>query len=255
VWALAALVAGAGAALAWLLRALTPGGAAAAWVVATIICATLGPAGLVLLAAFFIPASALSRLFPPPAPFDAKGDRRDATQVLANGGAAAGAALLERWWPGLGLWAAAAALAAASADTWATTFGVWSRRVPRSIMDGTPVPPGTSGGVTVPGSVAGAAGAAALGVTAALATGEVAPGIAAALLGTAWMFGDSILGAGAQARFHCPACAHATERPVHRCGTPAAHTGGWRWLTNDGVNLLATTGAALDGALAWWLFS
>jgi uncharacterized membrane protein len=36
---------------------------------------------------------------------------------------------------------------------------------------------------------------------------------------------------------------------------PAAHTGGWRWLTNDGVNLLATLGAALDGALAWWLFS
>ncbi len=255
VWLLAALVAGAAAALAWRARSLTPPGAVAAWLVGTTLVGALGPAGLALLAAFFIPSNLLSRLLPPPGPPDAKGDRRDAAQVLANGGPAAAAALLELRTPGLGLWAAAAALAAASADTWATTVGVRSGRRPRHILDGTPVQPGTSGGVTWVGSAGGLLGALAVGATAAAVGAGWRAGLAATILGTAWMFGDSVLGAALQARFRCPACAEDTERPVHRCGTPAAHLGGWRWLTNDGVNLLATLGAAADGALAWWLCS
>ena len=255
LWLLAALVAGAAAALAWRARTLTGGGALAATAVGAVVAAALGPAGLAILAAFFVPSSLLSRLLPAPAPGDAKGDRRDAAQVLANGGAAAAAALLEFFRPGLGLWSAAAALAAASADTWATTVGVWSGRAPRSILDGSAVAPGTSGGVTLPGTAVGVLGAVTVGVTVGMAGGGARAAIAATLLGAAWMLGDSILGAAVQARFHCPACAVATERPVHRCGVPAAHTGGWRWLTNDGVNLLATLGAAVDGALAWWLCS
>jgi uncharacterized protein (TIGR00297 family) len=255
LWLLAALVAGLAAALAWRGRSLTAGGAVAATAVGTAIGAALGPAGLAILAAFFVPSSLLSRLLPAPPPGDAKGDRRDAAQVLANGGAAAAAALLEFARPGLGLWAAAAALAAASADTWATTIGVWSGRAPKSILDRSAVAPGTSGGVTLPGTAAGVLGALAVGVPVAMAGGGVRAAAAATLLGAAWMLGDSILGAAVQARFHCPACGLATERPIHRCGVPAAHTGGWRWLTNDGVNLLATLGAALDGALAWWLCS
>jgi uncharacterized protein (TIGR00297 family) len=241
--------------LAWRARSLTGGGALAAAAVGTAVCGALGPTGLVILAAFFVPSNFLSRLLPAPAGGDAKGDRRDAAQVLANGGPAAAAALLEFCRPGLGLWATAAALAAASADTWATTVGVWSGRDPRSILDGSTVPPGTSGGVTLPGTAAGVLGALAVGVSVGMTGAGARAAAAATLLGAAWMLGDSILGAAAQARFHCPACGTATERPVHRCGVPAAHIGGWRWLTNDGVNLLATLGAALDGALAWWLFS
>jgi len=255
VWLLAALVTGAAAAIAWRARSLTGPGALAAAAVGTAVCGALGPAGLAILTAFFVPSSLLSRLLPAPAAGDAKGDRRDAAQVLANGGPAAAAALLECCRPGLGLWSAAAALAAASADTWATAVGVWSRRPPRSILDGSVVAPGTSGGVTLPGTAAGVLGALAVGVTVGMTSAGGRAAVAATLLGAAWMLGDSILGAAAQARFHCPACGVATERPVHRCGVPAAHTGGWRWLTNDGVNLLATLGAALDGALAWWLFS
>ncbi len=255
VWLLAALVAGAAAAVAWRARSLTGGGALAATVLGTAVCGALGPAGLAILAAFFIPSSLLSRLLPTAVAGEAKGDRRDAAQVLANGGPAAGAAFLELRWPGLGLWSAAAALAAASADTWATTVGVWSARAPRNILDGSVVPPGASGGITLPGTTAGVLGALTVGITVGAAGGGAPASAAATLLGAAWMFGDSILGAAVQARFHCPACGAATERPVHRCGSPAAHTGGWRWLGNDGVNLLATLGAALDGALAWWLFS
>lgn len=255
LWLLAALVAGAAAALAWRARSLTGGGALAATAVGTAVAAALGPAGLAILAAFFIPSSLLSRLLPPAASGDAKGDRRDAAQVLANGGAAAAAALLEFCRPGLGLWSAAAALAAASADTWATTVGLWSGRAPRSILDGSAVAPGASGGVTLPGTAGGVLGALAVGVTVGMTGAGPRAAAAATLLGAAWMLGDSILGAAVQARFHCPACGLPTERPIHRCGVPAAHTGGWRWLTNDGVNLLATLGAALDGALAWWLCS
>ena len=254
LWLLAALVAGSAAGLAWRARGLTGRGALGAALIGSALLGALGPAGLALLAAFFVPSTLLSRLLPPSVPGDAKGDRRDAVQVLANGAAAAAGGLLELRVPGLGLWSAATALAAASADTWATTVGVWSRRVPRCILDGAPVEPGSSGGVTLPGTAGGVLGALAVGATAA-AWGGAPLGLTAAGLGVAWMLGDSLLGAGVQARFHCPACGTATERSVHRCGTAAVHTGGWRWLSNDGVNLLATLGAALDGALAWWLWA
>ena len=249
---LAALVAGAGAAGGWASRSLTPGGALAAFAVGTAILHPLGGAGLALLLGFFVPSSAISRFLPSASPFDAKGDRRDHWQVFANGGVAAAAACLALRWPGLGFWAAATSLAAASADSWATAVGVWSGRTPRHIINGGLMPPGASGGITLPGTLGGAVGAAIVAVVGGLAARDLALAVTAAVLGFAWMLGDSILGAGVQARFHCPVCQAATERRVHRCGTPAVHAGGWRWLGNDGVNLGVTLGAALDGALVWW---
>jgi uncharacterized protein (TIGR00297 family) len=249
---LAALVAAAGALGGWATRSLTPSGALAAWVVGTALLHPLGAPGLAILLAFFIPSSAISRVLRSPALPDAKGDRRDHWQVLANGGMAAAAACLAFRWPGLGLWAATTSLAAASADTWATAVGVWSGRPSHDIINGGPMPPGGSGGITLPGTLGGAAGAAIVAAAGGLAAREPALVAAAMALGFAWMLGDSILGAAAQARFHCPMCRVATERPVHRCGTPAAHAGGWRWLSNDGVNLCVTLGAALDGGLVWW---
>ncbi len=73
---------------------------------------------------------------------------------MANGGVAALAALA-------GSWAAfAGALAAATADTWATEIGRYSRKPPRLITTGKPVAAGTDGGMTLVGTVGGIAGAA-----------------------------------------------------------------------------------------------
>jgi len=36
-------------------------------------------------------------------------------------------------------------------------------------------------------------------------------------------------------------------------GTPNAPVRGWRWLGNDGVNLISSCAGALAGAVAWQL--
>ncbi|RXZ82335.1 DUF92 domain-containing protein [Paenibacillaceae bacterium] len=105
----------------------------------------------------------------------AKTGRRDAVQVWANGGLGlllcAGYALRpDPAW----LFAFAGVMAAVNADTWATELGALSRSAPRALLGGKPVPPGTSGGVTVLGSLAALAGAALIGAAAAV-LGAVAP--------------------------------------------------------------------------------
>ena len=84
-----ALVAAAIAALAWGLRTLTGGGALAAWLVGTLILAGTGWPGAAALLAFFVSSSLVSRFEPADRSLDPKGSRRDAAQVIANGGAAA----------------------------------------------------------------------------------------------------------------------------------------------------------------------
>ena len=235
--------------LGWRLRALTGAGAIVAGLVGTCILTATGWPGFAALGTFFLGSSIISRLAPDRGAdrFDTKGNRRDAWQVLANGGAAAVAALL------LGadaLGVVTVSLAAAAADTWATSFGGWSRTPPRHLLSWRVVPAGTSGGVTLLGTAGAALGAGLV----ALASAVVGPSWSlfspALLLGMLGMLIDSLLGAAAQGRFHCAACDQPTERRMHRCGRSTTHTGGLAWLTNDAVNALATGSATL---LGWWL--
>lgn len=185
----------------------------------------------------------------------AKGGRRDLAQVFANGGVAAGAAVLAPW---LGMPAAFAAfigaLSASAADTWATEIGAGSARPPRLITTGRPVSPGTSGGVTALGLGGSLAGAASVGLLAAAAAASSNAWfwIALALVaGVAGSLLDSLLGAAWQAVRRCPACGEETERLLHGCGTPTVHARGLRWLGNDAVNLACTASGALIGWFCW----
>jgi uncharacterized protein (TIGR00297 family) len=236
------------AAAGWRLRSLTiPGAVSATAVGALILCGTGWP-GALALGAFFVGASGVSRLTPrPAAAIDTKGDQRDSAQVLANGAAAALGALV----PGAGLWIVTTSLAAAAADTWATSVGDWSRTPPRDIVSFRRVPPGTNGAVSLVGTLGAGIGAATVGLAAAVGARSAALFPLAVGVGMLGMLMDSVLGATLQGRFHCDVCDLPTERRVHRCGQPSRRTGGLPWLTNDAVNALATLGSALAGFAVW----
>jgi uncharacterized protein (TIGR00297 family) len=184
---------------------LTGRGAAAALAVGVATVWGFGWRGFVLLLAFFVSSSLLSEK-----------TTRNERQVIANGGVAALAALAGSWT------AFAGALAAATADTWASEIGRRSHTPPRLITTGQPVPAGTDGGMTLLGTVGGIVGAAIVAGLSVLLPRGMGPGAAhpgwfwavITVAGGLGMVLDSLLGATLQ--------------------------GKTRWLDNDAVNLLAT---------------
>jgi uncharacterized protein (TIGR00297 family) len=211
---------------------LTPDGLVAACAVGAGVTWGLGWQGLAVLAAFFLSGSLLTQL----AERGGGGPSRSARQVLANGGVALIAALFGSW-P-----AAAGAVAAAAADTWATEIGAFSPFPPRLITSGRRMTRGTSGGITALGTLGGLAGAVLIaGLTHALARRGMAPRFAVlAAAGVAGMLADSVLGATLQAKYECPVCDARFERGRTVCHAPVRLARGWPWLDNDGVNLAAT---------------
>jgi len=224
-------------------------GAIAASVVGTISMAAGWSWGALLLA-MFVSASALSRLgerqkAERTGAIVEKSGERDATQVLANGGGYALAALgslivASPVWYAIG----AGALAASAADTWATEIGTLARTNPISIVSGSRVAPGTSGGISLLGTVASGGGAFFIGVIGALAAWPV-PFAAILLGGVAGALADSLLGATVQARRWCDLCEVSTERAVHSCGTSTRQSGGLAGLDNDAVNAVCSGVGAL----------
>lgn len=215
---------------------LTRGGVAAAALVGAAVAWGLGWGGLVPLFAFLVSGSLLTRLA------GGREGPRNARQVIANGGIAALAAL-GHLWP-----AAGGAIAAATADTWATEIGAHSPRPPRLITTGAAVPSGTSGGITSLGTVGGVAGAVVIALASGLVAGEEHlrwPGMwVVAIAGVTGMVADSVLGATLQARFACPQCGRVMERPGF-CHAALQLARGWRWVDNDAVNLLGSLAGAL----------
>ena len=251
--ALALLISGAIAGIAWLLRALTVSGSVAALAVGTIILSHTGWPGCAVLGIFFGSSTVVSRIAALAQTKTTPPDEiRNWAQVLSNGGAAAIGAAAERVAPGFGLWLVTTSLAAAAADTWATAFGSLSQRPPRDIVRRTVVPKGTSGGVTWFGTIGGIVGAALVALVGAT-TSELRPLYGAGVvIGFLGMGMDSVIGSALQAKFECVSCGAASERPVHRCGAGAELRSGWRWLDNSMVNAVATTFAALAGVVTWY---
>jgi uncharacterized protein (TIGR00297 family) len=230
-------------------RSLTRGGAIAAFGIGAIVFGAGGwPAALVLFA-FFVPSTLLSRAgrAKKRSLVDVgKHGPRDAWQVLANGGVAALCILVAPRFGALYAAAFAGAFAAASADTWGTEIGTLAAGKPRSILSFAPIEPGLSGGITLSGSLATIGGACCVAAVAWLV--HLGPFLPIAAAGIAGAFFDSILGAGAQALRHCPACNVDCETNPHHCGTPAPLRRGFGWMENDAVNLAATfAGAVVAG--------
>lgn len=264
--ALGLAIAAALAAAAWRLRLLAPSGALAAVLLGGL---TFGLGGLpaaIVLVAFFASSSALTRLFSKRkkalAKTFSKGGRRDWVQVLANGGPALLALGLGAadWLPQAVAWPAfVAALAGATADTWATELGVLSPGQPQLITTGQRVPKGTSGGVSLVGSLAAAAGALLIALVAGLVgAGFMHPSflLSVLLAGVLGSYFDSLIGATVQAIYYCPDCKKETEQhPLHSCGAATTRRRGWAWMSNDWVNFLSGLFSILVllAAAAVWL--
>jgi uncharacterized protein (TIGR00297 family) len=234
-------------------------GAFAAFGIGSIVFGLGGLAWSVILLTFFLTSSILSVLFKSrkieAEQYSAKRSRRDSGQVLANGGVACVFVVLHlffphQWWPWAGF---AAACAGANADTWATEIGELSKRLPSMITSGKSVQRGTSGGISLAGTLGTAAGAGVVALAAWLLwTG---PGKEDALL-SIWFAGiagslvDSFLGATLQRVNFCEKCQKETEKtPYHSCGTATKYLRGWKWLDNDWVNFFCTLSAALVAIL------
>jgi uncharacterized protein (TIGR00297 family) len=230
-------------------RTLSTNGMVTAAVVGTLAIAAGWSWGFLLLS-HFVASSALSKLGERKkaelvGPVVQKGGERDARQVLANGGLYAVGAVGQLVFPSP-VWYAmgVGALAASAADTWATELGTLAGGEPVSIISGRKVPRGTSGGVTVIGTLAGVGGALFIGAAATLANWPV-PFAAAALGGVSGALADSLLGAILQARRWCELCSKSTERLVHSCGTPTRQAGGVAGFDNDAVNAVCSGVGAL----------
>jgi uncharacterized protein (TIGR00297 family) len=262
-WLLALAAATAIAGAAFRFRGLSPAGAFTAAILGTTIVGAAGWWSGFLLVAFFVTASLLSRTGRDTSVVSAaRGSRRDAVQVFANGGVALVCAL---GYLGTGhhawLLALAGSLAAAAADTWSTEIGRTSPSRPRLITSGKPVPAGTSGAISRRGLAGAAAGGTMIGTLA--ATGAATSGLpipwgwatvllAVTLAGVAGALTDSLLGATLQDQRWCDTCDLQTELRIHRCGTPTRLSGGIPWITNDVVNAgCVITGAVLASAIGF----
>jgi uncharacterized protein (TIGR00297 family) len=140
-------------------RSLSRSGAAGAIILGTLIFGLGSWIWGLLLIAFFVSSSFLSRYKEAEkeglAEKFAKGHQRDLGQALANGGWGAVLAVLYFSRPDPVLFAAfVGTMATVNADTWGTEIGVLSPTMPRLVTNGQPVPVGTSGGVTSLGTLA-----------------------------------------------------------------------------------------------------
>lgn len=257
------LVGGAGAAAAISIasvraRLLTRDGGVAQFVLGWLLITLGGLPWVIPIVTFFLSSSLLSRWSAARRPdvhaLFSKGAVRDHRQVIANGGLA-GVLVVIAFADPRPVWFAAYAgvCAAAAADTWGTEIGVLSSRDPRLFPTMKPVPPGTSGAVTLLGTAGGVLGAGLVSVVSSLVTPHVNPlqtifsGLSGGIAGA---FVDSLAGSRIQGRFRCEACGTRMERPTH-CGRPASLVGGIRWVDNDTVNIVCTLcGALIAGALS-----
>jgi uncharacterized membrane protein len=164
-------------------------------------------------------------------------------------------------WIGFG-----ASLAAANADTWGTELGLLNPGKPVLLSSFKRVPKGTSGGVSLVGTLASLGGSALVGSAAGLLAlagwghgGNLRSFLQFLVITGSGMFGalvDSLLGASLQAIYYCSACKKETEQhPLHRCGNPTEHLRGLTWLNNDWVNAACTISAGIMGLLLAILFN
>ena len=248
--------------LAYWRGSLSRSGAITALVIGTLIFGFGGWQWGVLLGVFFVSSSLLSHFKEEDKrqaaeKFD-KGHRRDAGQVLANGGLGSVIAVLSYLFPWHGWFPVfIGVMATVTADTWATELGTLAKKPPRLITTGEQVEVGSSGGVSPAGTAASLSGGLVVGILAGVLVPDISLSAAASLGAVGGFAGstvDSLLGATVQQIYYCDNCQKETERKLHKCGNQTSELRGWSWLNNDMVNLIASAAGGVVALAAWRLF-
>jgi uncharacterized protein (TIGR00297 family) len=255
---LAAGIAGVALALKWLTRS----GAIATLVVGTTIFWLGGGPAALALAAFFVSSSVLSVVRKASRKSSSSSTpscshARDMWQVLANGGVGTAIVVAHRLLAYrvpldtthvIGL-LYLASLAAVNSDTWATEIGRLSGVQPRLLSTWRKASTGISGGVSLPGTVAAALGAAFIPFTV-YRLFDLSPAefVAIAWAGFLGSLLDSNLGAGVQGQFRSTDTGEVGDTAVID-GKPALLIRGLPWFDNNAVNFCCSAG----GALFCWL--
>ncbi|WP_257391413.1 DUF92 domain-containing protein [Cytobacillus gottheilii] len=226
------------------LKVLSLSGAFSACIVGISVGLGFGFNGLIILGMFFLTSSLWSNYKKQKKAMIEeivqKGANRDWQQVLANGGVAAGASLLY-WQTSAEVWLLAffISIASANSDTWASEIGSLSKKAPVYIRTLKPAPPGTSGAVSLLGTIAGIAGSFVISFTAlSLFDIEYSTFLLVFLFGFAGNLVDTLLGAYVQAVYVCPVCGKHMEKIVH-CQVKTTLQKGKAFFTNDVVNFLS----------------
>lgn len=200
----------------------------------------------------------------------AKGGVRDFWQVLANGGIACLLALAFYYYKSpVVFFGFLGVIATVNADTWATELGILGKGRPRLITTGQPVRVGTSGAVSLGGTLSALAGASVIAMVffatqILLNPPDFPRGISLFSLqlfaiivfsGFVGTFVDSFLGATMQAMYYCTHCKTETEKQRHYCGRPTIAIRGLKWFDNDIVNLASSmVGGLVATGLAFTVF-
>lgn len=251
-------------AMAYWKRSLTMSGAIAATIMGTVYFAAGGLFWFGILLVFFVSSSVLSKFRQSyKAEMEksyAKTGRRDAGQVLANGGLGMVLCILNAVWPhSEWMYIFIGIMATVTADTWATEIGSLSSKPPRSVLNGKELVVGTSGGVSLLGSTAAAIAGGMIGGMAWILqvfSGTIGIqgralliwvliGLVAGLVGA---FTDSILGASIQVMYKCQVCSKEVE-VLHHCDQPTLPIRGWLRMNNDAVNIWSSIFGGLVGYL------
>ncbi|MTI46452.1 DUF92 domain-containing protein [Sporosalibacterium faouarense] len=239
--------------VAYNVESLSVSGSIGAIILGTGIFATSGIYGAALMILFFISSSILSHFKKSKKKsiadqFDKTG-KRDIIQVFANGGVGLIFSILYAITGNVSfLVVVAISYAAANADTWSTELGVLNNSKPLSLRTFRRVAKGTSGAVSLWGTLAGFFGSAFISVSFVILISII--GITGldidilsiflivAICGFLGGIIDSILGATVQGIYYSDEAARETEKKVYR-GKPTKLIRGVSYFNNDLVNFLS----------------
>lgn len=234
-------------------RSLSKSGTIGAIILGTGIFVTSGIYGLTLLILFFMTSSFFShfkksRKKEVAKQFDKTG-KRDVLQVLANGGIGLIFSILYFFTnEAIFLIALATSFAAANADTWSTELGVLNNRMPISLRTFKRVTKGTSGAISLIGTLSGLLGSAFIAISFVilikiiklknLGVNTIEAFILITLGGFLGGIVDSFLGATVQGIYYSDEVGKETERKIYN-GTPARLIRGFKFINNDLVNFIS----------------